>query len=173
MRPLQTDWRKELKWLNPGFSKASTKLKTIYVLRAIARTQGIRAVVANVETYDAGTGRSSDLYGFLDILVDHNRGIQACGKDWQPHISKFRDECPDAVKWWLSEESRTLELWGWRQVVATKSDGSKAKRKLWIPRIQLITPGFLWGDEEPTMIEFEDVLKDFRVEPRPVFDRAG
>lgn len=154
-------WRSRLKDFNSKrFSKKGvnhTKHKTLAVLKAIQRTHNHPySPISDIETYDSGTMKSRDLYGFLDIQVGKSeRGIQACGTDWTPHIEKLKYEvCSLKLKWWLeSEPLSTLELWGWRQL---KVPGRNSKE--WWPRIQLITPEFIWGDESPTMLSFAALL---------------
>jgi len=151
------NWRKGLQ-LSPTWSKRGTnhtKKKTIGVELALRRIHDRPFYpVTDAETYDSGTQRSKDLYGFIDILVGHDRAIQACGTDWQPHIDKLRYEVDQGkLAWWLSDPKRSLELWGWRQLAIP---GQKTKE--WWPRIQLITPEFIWDGAEPTLLNFADKL---------------
>ena len=151
------NWRRGLQlprnWADTGTNH--TKRKTLAVLKALKRRHDHNFYpVTDAETYDSGTQKSKDLYGFIDILVAHDRAIQACGNDWQPHIDKLRyDVCPLKLQWWLEGDLRSLELWGWRKLALP---GKRTKE--WWPRIQLITMEFLSGVEAPTMLSFEAML---------------
>ncbi len=79
------NWQTGLKWLNPDFGTTKargktrvnrTKKDTIAVIQAIRRTHGHPFYpVTDAETFDSGTQKSKDLYGFIDILVGHDRAI--------------------------------------------------------------------------------------------------
>jgi hypothetical protein len=160
-RPVK-NWRRGMglpkTWAKGGTNH--TKHKTLAVLKAVKRIHGHAYYpVTDCETYDARLQRSADLYGFLDILVGHDRGIQACGTDWQAHIDKLRfDVNQNKLKWWLADDRRRLELWGWRRL---KIPGTEQQE--WWPRIQLITSGFLWNGEKPVMIPFKNILNNILI----------
>jgi hypothetical protein len=138
-----------------SLSGVNHQSKTLRCLKALARRDGIEAAAAIVERKNPHTGKSSDLYGFGDVLVmtpDKTIMVQVCGSDWQSHIDKFRDEAARSIRLWLSCPNRELHMWGWRLLPKWKKDGSRSKTKVSSPKVQVITPGFLWGDEEAMMI---------------------
>lgn len=129
-----------------------TKMKTIKTVRAIAAADGRRILVANVESMNPHTGHKKDMFGIFDALaVDGKtfRGLQACGTDWNEHVQKLKENI-ETCRRWLAPGNSTIELWGWRRV---KRRGQKVFR----PRVQVITLGYLQGTEpgKPTEI-FED-----------------
>jgi len=137
-----------------------TKALTAKCITTLARRYGRDTMVASVESYDSARGRSADLFGIVDLLCiecdpPRTRYIQACGKDWQPHITKMADyDHINATRRILANPSNTLELWGWQQYDRIKSDGTPGRQKFWLPRVQLITLDFLLGHSPPQMVQF-------------------
>ena len=159
-----------------SFSKMKdTKIKTMRTVKAIARHQGKRLIISNVESFGHHKGlvHKKDMFGIFDALAiesEHNRslildagmeayyssfkgakfrGLQACGTDWQSHIEKLRENV-ETCALWLAPGNSTIELWGWRRV---KRNGHRVFR----PRMQLITLEFLLGKEKADVIElFKD-----------------
>ena len=88
-----------------------------------------------------------DLFGCIDVIAirdGETLGIQATGGGNNSHrLAKIRAE--PRMQAWLAANNR-LEIWEWRQVVAYKADGTKAKVKRWQPRIEVVT---LEAFEEP------------------------
>lgn len=128
---------------------------TIATVKAQGRRDGIKTSVAIVESFNRHTGCKNDLFGIIDVLAitpTQTRGIQVCGSDWQPHIRKLQEEGLTASLRWLECPSRTLELWGWRKIAKLNSEGQKTRQTIWVPRVQLITPAFLAGLEDPRMV---------------------
>jgi len=141
-------------------TQSHTKAMTAKCITAMARINRKWCSVGNVESYDAVRGRSSDLFGIIDLIAidpQMTRGIQACGGgDWQQHIQKIADyDHARNTELWLASPHRTLELWGWRQYSAYKKDGRQGVKKFWYPRIQVITMGFLLGKEPPQYVKLE------------------
>ena len=100
------------------------------------REQGYR--VAKTE-YTA-RGKSHDLMGFIDGIafgVGHTIYLQACGKDWQPHVEKITGPCAaDAVRVLMA--GNRIILIGWRKLkVPIGKAGRKQER--WKPRIYEFT----------------------------------
>ena len=142
-----------------ALAKPSHIGKTMRVVKALARHHDYELMASHVERKEPVSGRVHDLFGIIDILVVQgflNRGIQVCGADWQPHIKKFRGEGLEACRRWLDSPNRTLELWGWRKICKIKKDGTKSAQKHFMPKVQIITWGFLMGNEEPQMIDVFD-----------------
>lgn len=145
--------------LGPKFSTLNRQSKTMAVIKALARHHGFQAACSIAESFNHHSGTKKDMFGFIDVVAidpTWTRGVQVCGSDWQPHIRKFREECPIACARWLASPYRILELWGWRKVKAVKKDGTKGQRSVWMPRIQVITQGFLDGKEKPWMIGLDE-----------------
>ena len=81
--------------------------------------------------------KSIDLFNIIDMVAIRDgvlRGVQVCGADYSPHITKMTEEHEDNTRLWLSTGAE-LFLVGWRQLVQYNKDGTKSKRKLWTPRI--------------------------------------
>lgn len=158
-----------------AFSKMpkDTKIRTMRTVKAIARNEGKRIIVANTESFNHHSGHKSDMFGIFDALaiecehapslvVDHGletylasfrhtryRGLQACGSDWQSHIEKLRENI-ETCALWLSSGNSTIELWGWRKVL-------RKKQRVIRPRVQVITLEFLMGKEKAEVVElFKD-----------------
>lgn len=150
-----------------------TKIRTMRTVKAIARKEGKRLIVSNVESFNHHSGCKKDMFGVIDaVAIECNyspelvlgddiaayyqsfqgtkiRALQACGNDWGQHIRKLRGNI-ETVALWLSAGSTTFELWGWRKV---KRRGQRVYR----PRVQLITVPFLLGNEPAVVNEvFED-----------------
>ena len=150
-----------------------TKIRTMRTVKAIARKEGKRLIVSNVESFNHHSGCKKDMFGIIDavaiechycpelVLSDdlgayyqsfqgtRIRGLQACGRDWGQHVKKLQESI-ETVAMWLSAGNTTFELWGWRKV---KRRGQQVYR----PRVQLITVPFLLGKEPAVVNEvFED-----------------
>ena len=85
-------------------------------------------------------GKSHDLLGFIDGIAmgpGDLIALQACGKDWQPHVRKILGPCrEDAISWLLT--GNRIILIGWRKLrVPIGRDGRKQDR--WKPRIREFT----------------------------------
>lgn len=142
-------------------TQSYTRALTIACIRALNRRAGIETAFPSSETYNAVTGRSSDILGIVDAIVLQttppicDRYVQACGKDWQPHIRKMADyDHINRCRQILANPTHTLELWGWAQYDRTKADGSASKQKFWMPRVQIITMDFLLGASPPAIVPF-------------------
>jgi len=80
--------------------------------------------------------------------------VQACGRDWQSHITKMADyDHVNRVRQILANPSHTLELWGWAQYPGFTKAG-RAKTQFWYPRVQVITLDFILGQEPPRFVRF-------------------
>ena len=153
-----------------SFSKMpkDTKIRTMRTVKAISRNQGKRVIIANVESYNAHSGRKSDMFGIFDavaiecdydprLVIDNMEGylngfsnqriraLQACGGDWQSHITKLRENI-ETCALWLAAQNTTLELWGWRKI-------KRGSRRVIRPRLQLITLDFLLEKESAIVHE--------------------
>lgn len=140
-------------------TQSYTKAMTAKFLKTVAQLNGDSSImIANCESYDAARCRSSDLFGILDLIAVtpfQTRGIQACGADWQPHISKLREDFYlSRCDRWLSSPSRTLELWGWTKHKRFLKNGKRGRQHFWVPRCQLISIEFLKGYEDPVFVDF-------------------
>lgn len=94
----------------------------------------------NVEKFNHHTKRRQDLFGCIDIVAIREGatlGIQCTsGSNTSSRVHKIAAE-PRMVTW--LKAGNLLEVWGWRQLVAHKKDGTKAKRPKWEPRIERVT----------------------------------
>lgn len=134
--------------IQPFSEMKGTKIKTIRTVKSIARHQGHKIMVANVESFNHHSGHKKDLFGIFDALAVEScgdgstkiRGLQACGgNDWQEHVRKLKENILTCGLW-LAAGNTTIELWGWRKV---KRKGQRVFR----PRMQVITLAFLKGEE--------------------------
>jgi hypothetical protein len=141
-------------------TQSYTRSLSTACIRAMNRHKNIETVFPSSETFNAVTGRSSDILGIIDAEVweidpPRNRLIQACGKDWQSHIRKMADyDHINRVRQSLANPTHTLELWGWQQYATFRKDGTRAKTKFWYPRVQRIDMAFMLGHAPPTFIKF-------------------
>lgn len=140
--------------IQPFSEMKGTKIKTIRTVKAIARHQSTKIMVANVESFNHHSGHKKDLFGIFDALAVERRadgtvlirGLQACGSnDWQEHIRKLQENIL-TCELWLAAGNTTIELWGWRKV---KRKGHRVFR----PKMQLITLAFLKGKETGKAVE--------------------
>ncbi len=103
------------------------------------RKQGYTAAVC--EKWIPQTQRRQDLFGFADIVAFgdfHVVLVQATsGSNTAAREHKIRAN--DAAMRWLKCRKRAIWVVGWRQLVAYKADGSKAKRRRWQPKVTEIT----------------------------------
>lgn len=154
--------------LQPFSSTRSTKIRSMRVIKALARYEGKRIIVSNAEASEVHRGiqLKRDMYGIIDAIATESnhepglvmdsyesylrsfqgtniRAIQACATDWQPHIEKLKENI-ETCALWLSAPNTTLELWGWRKV-------KRGNRRVIRPRLQLITLDFLL-EKEPAIV---------------------
>ena len=174
MTPSLTELRSHRTAPLQAFSKmGNTKIKTMRTIKSIARYQGKRLIVADTESFNHHSGCKKDMFGIFDALaieaehapslvVDAGmetyfssfrnakfRGIQACATDWQPHIEKLKENI-ETCALWLAPGNSTIELWGWRKV-------KRGGRRVYRPKVQLITLNFLMGTEKAEIVElFKD-----------------
>ncbi len=118
-----------------------------YVQRTMRELKNQGRVCAIVEKFNAFVGPHGirqDLFGIIDVLaLDPERGVvgvQVCGQDWQPHITKMTEERHQETYDWLSTPGTVLELHGWRKVKKKRN----GKQMVWRPRVAVFT---LEGDE--------------------------
>jgi hypothetical protein len=141
-------------------TQSYTRALSTGCIKAVNRHRGIETVFPSSETYNAMTGRSSDILGIIDAIVweinpPRDRAIQACGKDWQSHITKMADyDHVNRVRQTLANPTRQLEIWGWSQYPTFRKDGTRAKTQFWYPRVQIITMPFLLSQEPPRFVKF-------------------
>lgn len=99
-----------------------------------------------VERWNGHTKTRKDLLGFGDVIAIGNGSIilvqVTSGTNVSARITKIREQCSDNAKAWLHAGGQ-IEIHGWRQVATYKKDGSKAKRKKWLPRLEALTIGDL------------------------------
>lgn len=79
-----------------------------------------------------------DFLHIIDVIAIDKKntiGIQICGNDFKAHDRKICIEYRDNALEWLANPHRTLELWGWRQLLVKR--GGKAK--VWTPRVKRYT----------------------------------
>lgn len=144
-------------------TQSYTRTLTTACIKAVNRHHGIETAFPASETYNATTGRSGDILGIVDAIVlevdpPRNRWVQACGKDWQPHIAKMAGyEHINRCRQILSNPTHSLELWGWSTHEGYRKDGARAKNKFWYPRVQIITMPFLLSQEEPRFVRFWEI----------------
>lgn len=98
--------------------------------------------VQTVEHWNHYTKRRHDLFGCIDIVAireGRTLGVQCTsGSNTSSRLHKIAAE--PRMKLWL-QAGNELEVWGWRQLVARKKDGSKAARKKWEPKIEKVALG--------------------------------
>lgn len=84
-------------------------------------------------------GKSHDHLGFVDGIaygIGHTIMLQACGKDWTPHVDKILGPCREDVIRVLMAGNQ-IHLVGWRKV--KRKDARGIRRDLWRPRIREFT----------------------------------
>jgi hypothetical protein len=144
-------------------TQSYTRTLTTGCIKAVNRHLDRECCLPASETYNAATGRSGDILGIVDAIVmeidpPRNRWVQACGRDWQPHIAKMAGyDHVNRCRQILANPSHQLELWGWQQYAGFKSDGTRAKTKFWYPRVQVITMAFLHSKEPPQYVRFWEI----------------
>lgn len=93
-----------------------------------------------VERWIHAIMRKQDLFNCIDIVAirfGELAGVQVTsGSNVSARIAKIKKE-PMMVKW--LEANGTLYVHGWREVVAYRKNGKKAKRKRWECRVVPIT----------------------------------
>ena len=141
-------------------TQSYTRALSIGCIRAVNSYRRIETVFPSSETYNAMTGRSSDILGLIDAVVwevspPRDRMIQACGKDWQPHITKMADyDHINRVRQTLANPTHQFEMWGWQRYPGFRKNGTRAKTQFWYPRVQLITMDFMMGEAPPHFVRF-------------------
>lgn len=76
-------------------------------------------LIANVEKYEVYSNRKNDCFGFIDYLCikgPDTVGVQACGRDFAPHIEKMTKLRRSLVIAWLTGSTRRVLLIGWRKL---------------------------------------------------------
>jgi hypothetical protein len=152
--------RLKLGAIKSAATQGYTGALTTKTIMAVDEMLGRDSMTRSVQTYDARTQRSADLFGVVDaVSVDstypRTRYIQACGKDWQSHIQKFcEDKNIENIRSILSQPATTFELWGWLSHSGFNKDGNRSKDNFWYPRVQIITMAFLLGQEPPAFAKF-------------------
>ena len=112
------------------------RTKSIQRTMRLLRQEGcICGVVEKFNPYAGKFGHREDLFGFIDVISLHPKGIcgvQACGSDFQGHVRKIlaNEIAPE----WL-KSGGTIELWGWRKILKVRG----GKLKVWKPRKQTFT----------------------------------
>jgi hypothetical protein len=78
-------------------------------------------------------GCKEDFLHIIDLIALDNGvvGVQVCGTDWTPHVSKIIGKYAHNTTAWLQQPGTRLELWGWRKVKKKKG----GKLMVWKPRI--------------------------------------
>jgi hypothetical protein len=108
--------------------------RTLKHYRALGYTCGI------VEFWNPHVKQRKDLFGFADICAfndDEVLLIQATsGSNTSARKAKILDS--QSAARWIDGPNRRIIVIGWRQLVARKKDGTKAKRKVWTPKIEEI-----------------------------------
>lgn len=100
------------------------------------------------EKWNAYTRTRKDLFGCIDLVAiryGELAGIQTTSGPGSSRIAKIKAE-PRMVTW--LEAGGTLYVHGWREIVARKKDGTKAKRKRWDCRVVKLTLDDLRRDDE-------------------------
>lgn len=90
-----------------------------------------------VESYNHFSGRKSDLFNIIDVLVATKFGpvgVQSCGGDFASHRKKIMEEEEYFTKVWLSIPKSQLWLIGWRKMKVKR--GGKAVK--FYPRVAQI-----------------------------------
>jgi len=88
--------------------------------------------------YAGKFGKRQDMFGIIDVVAitpDITLGIQCCSGSTAEHYRKITEEKNQETYDWLSNPSRSLEIWAWRKLL--KKRGGKAK--VWKPKITKIT----------------------------------
>lgn len=105
---------------------------------------------AVVERWNSHTNQRQDLFGFADIvafrgpqviLIQATSGANTASR-------KAKILANDTALLWL--EDRPIWVVGWRQLVAFRKDGTKAKRKRWTPKIEVLGVTNLDSHSTPT-----------------------
>lgn len=97
------------------------------------RALGYRVVKAE---YTA-RGKSHDLMGFIDGIafgIGETLYLQACGKDWSPHVANMTGPCAADMERVLMGGNRVI-LIGWRKLKVPIGKAGK-KQERWMPRIR-------------------------------------
>lgn len=110
--------------------------------RSLQYMRNLGYVCEVVERWNAHTKTRKDLLGFGDVIAIGNGNIilvqVTSGTNVSSRITKIREQCRDHAAAWL-EAGGLIEIHGWRQVVSYRKDGSKAKRKKWLPRLEVLS----------------------------------
>lgn len=145
-------------------TQSYTRALSTKTIMAVDEMLGRDSMTRSVESYNAQTNRSADLFGIVDAVsidatTQRTRYIQACkwgqGSDWTGHIKKFcEDNHIENIRRILALPSATFELWGWQRHLEFNKDGTRAKTQFWYPRVQIITIPFLLSQEPPRFVKF-------------------
>ena len=160
MKTLSSKHRLKLGAIKGKATQSFTRSLSCKTIMAVDEMLGRDSMTRSVESYNGQTQRSADLFGIIDaISIDagnrRTRYVQACGKDWQPHVEKFSEPLfIENVRRILALQSNSLELWGWQQYQGFRKDGTRAKTQFWYPRVQLITMDFMLGEAPPHFVRF-------------------
>jgi hypothetical protein len=160
MKILSAKHRLKLGAIKGKATQSYTRSLSTATIMAVDEMMGRDSMTRSVETYNAQTQRSGDLFGVVDaISLDadnmRTRYIQACGVDWQGHITKFSD-APyiENIRRILALPSNQFEMWGWQQYAGFSVNGGRTKTQFWYPRVQIITMPFLLSQEPPRFVKF-------------------
>ena len=94
-----------------------------------------------VETWNPHTKTRKDLLGFGDVIAVGRGQIilvqVTSGTNVAARIEKIRKQCSEKAKAWILAGG-SIEVHGWRELVAYKKDGTKAKKGKWTPRLEMV-----------------------------------
>ena len=111
-------------------AKSKPTIRTLDWLRKNGYTAGV------VEKWNPHVKIRQDLFGFVDIVAFDELDVvlvQACrGADTSTREKKIMGN-QHAIRW--LESGRPIWVVGWRQTVAYKKDGTKAKLKKWTEKV--------------------------------------
>ena len=102
--------------------------------RALAHCMANGWTAAIVEKWNQHARIRQDMLGCIDLVVMDGEGggplgVQVTsGSHVAARVAKAKEE--PRLRAWLAAPAR-FEVWGYRQLVARKKDGTKAKRKAW------------------------------------------
>lgn len=105
------------------------------------RKQGYTAAVC--EFWNPHVKRRKDLFGFADIIAFDKHKVILVQATSGAHTSdrEKKIRANEAAMNWIKFPTRLILVVGWRQLVAYRKDGSKAKRKKWTAKVSMICDG--------------------------------
>lgn len=112
--------------------KTSPTQRTLELLRDQGHTPWI------VERFNAFSGRRTDLFHIIDILIVVPTGvvgIQSFGTAFSEHRKKLMEDEAWFTRHWLKGKGNELVMVGWRKVLAKKG----GKLRIYKPRVAVIT----------------------------------